>query len=127
MTTRQLAAIALFLLAAAAHAQQYGPAPYVLYGWGEGGDGLGYGFHKAYLSQRTQQVTAKPQPDSEPWGRYDNSAPGYDSHGKQFTHAFYGSTPLEIHVTYVGAKPFRGRHPAELYYDRHGRPVYVEE
>lgn len=85
--------VILALLASSASALDF-----VLYGHGEGGDGLGYGFQDGHLSQRTKQYSPAPQADSEPWGRYDNSIPGYRSHAKQLSHPFYGHTPLAPRV-----------------------------
>ena len=129
MITRQWVLAALLAACACpAFAQnQYAPEPYVLYGWGQAGDGYGYGFQRRYLSQRDHKVFTKRQADTEPWGRYDNGVPGYDSHGRRFSHPYYGITPLEQRVFYVGLAPERGRHNATRVYDRFGKPQYIEE
>ena len=105
----------LLVLAAGALADEYQPAPYVLYGHGEGGDGLGYGI-------RSSRVT-----DRGPWGFYDNSVPGYRYHGMWLSHAFYGRTRNDPEAYYVGSAPRRGVHEATLSYDRSGRPVYTPD
>ena len=117
----------LALLITPALAQEYRPPRFVLYGHGQGGDGLGYGFQNGYVSQNTHQYFAKPQTDAEPWGRYDNTAPGYRSHGFWMSHPFYGRVPTDPSVTYVGAARIRGRHETTLSYDRFGKPVYTYE
>lgn len=119
------ALLLLLALAGAALSQEYRPPPYVLYGHGAGGDGLGYGFRNGYMDQVTKAYSARPTPDSGPWGRYDNSVPGYRAHGMRFANDFYGRTPNDPEVHFVGSSPRRGRHNASLSYDRHGRPVYT--
>jgi hypothetical protein len=98
----------LFLASPLAAQDPFGPAPFVLYGWGEGGDGYGYGILRSRVDDRG------------PWGRYDNSVPGYRSHGMYLSHDYYGKQPLEQHVYYVGLKPARGRHEATVEYTRNG-------
>lgn len=88
--------LALVLLSSPAAALDF-----VLYGDGQGGDGLGYGFQGGYLSQRTKQHASVPQPDTQPWGRHDNSIPGYRSHARKLSHPFYGHTPLEPRIRYI--------------------------
>lgn len=60
-----------------------------------------------------------------PWGKYDNTAPGYRAHGLYLSHPFWGRTPNAPSVYQVGSRPRRGDNNAVLTYDRHGRPVYT--
>lgn len=59
-----------------------------------------------------------------PWGRYDNSVPGYRAHGLYLSHPYWGRTPNDRTVYLVGSKKPRGDNNARLTYDRFGRPVY---
>lgn len=91
---------------------------FVLHGHGEGGDGLGYGIQNGYISQRTRQYFATPQADTEPWGRWDDSVPGHRSHGKRFSHPFYGYTAPDRPIEYIN--PYREL-PSEVHEYRRGR------
>lgn len=118
------AGLALVLIAAGAFAQGYRPAEFVLYGHGQGGDGLGHGFQDGHIDMRTRAHSEKPTPDSRPWGFHDNSVPGQRAHGMRFSQNHHGRTHSDPRVEYIGDRPARGRHNATLRHDRRGRPVY---
>lgn len=107
---------------------QYGPDLFVLYGWGEGGDGLGYGIRNSRVDEhgRETPLSAPKSPIAGTPGRYDNSVPGYRSHGLFLSHPYYGKLPREQHVYYANDKRERGRHSARLEYTRHG-PAYIPD